>query len=40
MNFLSDKLYKYILHECIIDEIINEQSNVKFIFKEGIYSIN
>ena len=31
---------KYTLHECIIDEIINEESSIKFIFNSGIYSIN
>src|SRR5690554_3283848 len=40
MNFLSNELSKYILHECIIDEITNEESNIKFIFNNGIYSIN
>ena len=40
MNFLSNELSKYTLHECVIDELINEKSCIKLIFNNGIYSNN
>lgn len=40
MKFLSEKLSKFTLHECIINELKTEESKIQLIFNNGIYLVN
>jgi len=40
MDGFSDYLYKYGLHDCMIDDIIIDNGNVVFVFGSGIYMLD
>ena len=40
MNNFFDYLYKYGLHDCILDEIVFTDKEIAFHFNSGVYELN